>query len=444
MRDRMRFEAELVALGLRQAPASLGAEREFEVAAAFEAETPDPLDAYRLLDGLYTPQQKRDAVSNPKGLLLTASVVGRQEQKLLGQGPATLSIGKELTRFENGKLGGFVANFNEFTYYFDEVLRGIGRLRDLLSAGCPEAPKLMTARQKQALRPTDNRSVTGEKKRAYRAWRNAQQLYAVTTNGKLVGGFAHRVAELAESVVLKRQAFWQAQGDLSRTLEKVLDKPTYQMVSLKIADIASVVLADSVAGAASGGLVVLADLLLEARQNRKDYDAKMKEFLTALATKKGLVKDQLGTYQAAGQAYWNDVESLQNARAQRDLTRQQARVAAADFGQSLPPRSESRDPILAEIRMPALIADAWRVLAVNAGPAKTKLTAVIKERELVAKARFHFEKQRPDPWEAEDITRVMKAYNQALSWVPVLEPGQIKIWVNTNQLWDEQFNKFNV
>lgn len=438
MKDRTRFETELVDLGLQQAPTSLRALREFEVADAFEAETPDWLDEYRIRDGLYTREQKRRAAEHPKGLLLTASFVGKEERKLATRGPSTVSIGKELTRFKNGKLGEFVANFNEFTYFFDEVLREIGRLRDLVSAGCPEAPQLMTPRQKHALRPTDDRSGTNNKKIAYRLWRSAQLAYAVTDrDGKLVKGIAYDAPKLARSVARHRQAYWQAQGDLSRTLEKHHNKPQYQMISVKISDIASVVLAGK--GAATSALVLGADLLLEARKNREEYNAKMKEFLAAVETRNEEIEDKLEKHRVAGESYWDAVETVQGALTQRDMVRRQARLAAGDFGQSLPSRSESRKPVLAEIRMPALVADAWRVLAMNGEEAKNKISTVVNERELVLEAKFHFEKPRP-----EEIKKLVAAYNYAVKREPVLNRDEVKIWLETNKLWNEQFNKFNV
>jgi hypothetical protein len=66
-------------------------------------------------------------------------------------------VSSKWARFGSGRLGAFVADYSEFTHYFGEVLAAIARLQDLLSAGAPEMPTLMTAAQKHALRPTTDR-----------------------------------------------------------------------------------------------------------------------------------------------------------------------------------------------------------------------------------------------------------------------------------------------
>jgi hypothetical protein len=62
------------------------------------------------------------------------------------------------------KLGEWVGRYNDFSHYFEEVLRAIGRLRDLLSAGSPEGPNDLTPVQKQAFRPTDDTAASVTKK----------------------------------------------------------------------------------------------------------------------------------------------------------------------------------------------------------------------------------------------------------------------------------------
>src|SRR5262245_6052257 len=86
------------------------------------AQTPTLPEPYRIEGGKYSPQEKRDAAQRPDGLVLTASVVGKQERKLSSLAPAPISVRKELMRFEAGRLGEFVSDYNDFTQYFEEVL----------------------------------------------------------------------------------------------------------------------------------------------------------------------------------------------------------------------------------------------------------------------------------------------------------------------------------
>jgi hypothetical protein len=414
------------------------------LASAGEFETPDPMSPYRIQGGQYTPKQRWKALK-PNGLILTASCIGREEKRLVLKGPTPINIGKELTNFENGKLAAAVARFNAFTYYFDEILRSIGRLRDLLSAGAPEAPKLMTPLQDHALRPTNDRSADGVKNLAYNAWRGAQTKYvSASKQGRLNGGAVYDVADTARKIIAARYDFWQAHGDLSRTAKAALSAPEFEALSLSMTDVASVVFSGSVTGAATAGLSIGIDLILEARKSRKEYDAQMKKFEEAIRTRKSLLQDELATYRSKGEAYWNLVENLQNLLENRDAARHAARIAAGHFGRQLPARSERRTAKLAEIRMPAHVADAWRVLAIVGPAALAALEFVIKEKPVVDRARFHYMRSRPIDRPSEDIVAVTNAYNQAISWTPVLNEGQVRIWVGTNEAWDRRFNEFNV
>ena len=147
---------------------------------------------YIIEGGHYNEKEKVRARQHPAGLLLTASVIGKEEQKLRDRAPYPITVSKERMRFGGGKLGEFVNDYNDFTHYTDEVLIGIGRLRDLLSAGAPEEPGEMTAAQTRALRPTDNSQASTLKKQSYREWRAAQNLYA-TKSGSVLGGSAFDV-----------------------------------------------------------------------------------------------------------------------------------------------------------------------------------------------------------------------------------------------------------
>jgi hypothetical protein len=303
----------------------------------------------------------------------------------------------------------------------------------------------MTALQKLALRPTDDRSASGEKKRTFHAWRKAQQDYARTTeDGRLVGGSIVEVATLARNVTEARNDFWDAQAKLTRALAIKLDKPEYELANPKIADIAEIVLAETVEAAVTAGLTLGADLLVEAIKNRKEYDTKMQRFLDALKAKKQLVEDELDAYRAKGQAYWDCVGRHINALKERTVVREQERQSAGDFGQALAPRSVSSGAKLAEIRMPVLVADAWRALALNGEQAVKRLAIIIENRELVARARLFFERATPDPWEVNDITRLYAAYTGSISWRAVLDPDQVKIWSASHAAWEELFRKFDV
>ena len=47
----------------------------------------------------------------PNGLIMTASVVQREEKRLATKGPSSINIGKELTNFENGRLPRLMHDF---------------------------------------------------------------------------------------------------------------------------------------------------------------------------------------------------------------------------------------------------------------------------------------------------------------------------------------------
>jgi hypothetical protein len=70
----------------------------------------------------------------------------------------------------------------------------------------------------------------------------------------------------------------------------------------------------------------------------------------------------------------------------RDNQRLEARGEAAVLGQKLAPPGETRLSVLAEIRMPILVADAWHALAVIGPPARAKLGNALKGRAVVEDA----------------------------------------------------------
>jgi hypothetical protein len=414
-----------------------------------ELEVNDPrayemIEPYVIRGGLYDPREKTYHAGHRKGLIRTSSIVGEQELNLVRRAPYTLSIGKEMTRFEAGEMGKWVADYNAFTHHFKEVLRSIGRLRDLLSAGAPEAPTDLTPVQKRALRPTDDTKASGSKKDRYRQWRAAQDRYAAEHQGKLVGGFVFEVAQTGRDFDFARQAFWQAQGKLARSVAegKRLKKPQFEDIDVSLADIAGVVSAGSVPGAAIAGLGILVDWALEARKHRKEYDAKMKQLEQMVKNAKGINADDFEAFKGAGEKYWAHYFNHRRSIWERDKARDAARQAAALLGQELAPLSETRGIVLGAIRMPALVSDAWRSLAIIGPNALKKLSSVLAARELIGKAKFHYQKTKPDPY--SELSDIIRAYNMARSWRNVLTQEEIDEWKQMNKLWVETFDTFNV
>ncbi len=394
-------------------------------------------EPYRIQGGLYTAKEKAFAAFHPRGLVLTVpGNYGKEERRLSGRAPGTIQVRKEMVRFEDGKLGAYVQNFNEFTFYLDEVLRHIGRLRDLLSLGAPEAPTDLNALQKSALRPTDDFGRTIILKDHYKLWREAQNSFAITdSEGNLTGGRAYEVIKTSRDFNKARQAFWEILGELRRiiTEAKRLKKPTIDL-DIKLNDIGDMI---------KGNPLPLVDLIIEARSKRQEYDAKMKDLKDIM---KNLNLDLIDKHEAlrnAGEVFWSARDAHNRALVEHDKARTNARDHAARFGQTLLlrlPHVEKRNKIAADIRMPILVADAWRTLANFGSQAFKKLNSLLASRPLLERAKFHYAK--PDPFGVEDITYLLKSYNQAYSWRDVLTKDDIEEWVAINKLWDEIFIKF--
>ena len=382
----------------------------------------DPLDRYRIRGSLYSKEYQMWAAFDPSGLIRTSSAIGPEESRLAMDGPPGLAIGKELMRFENGRLGEFVLKFNEFTLYFDEVLRSIGRLRDLLSAGAPEAPTDLTLLQKRSLRPTDDFQPSRSRKQAYSDWRLRQRAYAALRST----GREHELA---------RHAYWRAHGQLLRTLATQIDKPTFESIALSLGDIAS-----AVTGGWAGVLVVLGDKLIETHKNRAEYNEAMKRFQELLKKTKAQVRDELEAMTEAGTVYWDNLEKYRKAIQAREEARASTREAAASLGQELLSPAERRGQMASEIRMPPMVSDAWRALALAGPTAFVKLSAVLKAGPLIERAVFHFAK--PDPTRTSDIAAVIKAFKQAQSWKGVLTKDDVNEWIAVDKLWNETFEKF--
>jgi hypothetical protein len=397
---------------------------------------PVEMEKYEIRGGKYSAQEKRHAVEHPAGLILTASVEGRFEHRLAGREPTPLHVSKELMRFEGGRLGDFVRDFNEFSDYLGEVLRAIGRLQDLLSAGAPEMPLDMTPSQKRALRPTDNTRETAPKKDAYREWRDHQARYARNVGGA-GAGLVFDVTQARRDFDERRQEFWLAHSALKRSLEKYksTDKPTYEALELTLSD------AVSLLGGGWGAAETGADVLLGAAKRREEYDKKMAEFEKALTSAAGEVRDNFEKLRLTQSGYWDTYRGLLNAMVDRDKARVESRQRAAILGQYLAPSGEKRHRVLSEIRMPVYVADAWHALAVIGPPAREKLLKALSKRDVVARAAFHY--RRGNDTGLEDIHLIIKALKQADSWDPILTADEVKEWIAVDRLWQDVFTEFN-
>jgi hypothetical protein len=403
-------------------------------------------DDYVIRGGRYTPEERQHAATDPSGLVLTSSVIGRFERRLTGRAPYPLSVSKEWARFGSGRLGDFVADYNEFTHYFGEVLAAIGRLQDLLSAGAPEMPNLMTSAQKHALRPTTDRPEDTDKKILYRQWRDEEAKYA-TSEGGVLRGLVFDVGSTAGRFEEQRHGFWQAAGELKRTIEDAKrlgkDKPTYEALDLSLSD--ALALVDPYALAAKA-----VDLVVDAYKKRQEYDAKMSEFVTRVGQANDEVKDRFEKLRDVEKSYWAALLRHRQAIRDRDRTRLEARQKAALLGQRLAPLGEKRPQVLAEVRMPILAADAWHALAVIGPPARAKLDKALKGRAVVEEASRKDLSWRPkitggppaNPF--AEITQIRLAWQRANSWSPVLTSEDIQEWAAVDKLWDEAFTKFNV
>ncbi len=401
----------------------------------------EDVDEYEIQGGKYTPQEKERAAKHPAGLILTFSVVGRLEQRLSARAPAPLHVSKEWTRFGSGQLGAFVTDYNDFTYFFGEVLPAIGRLQDLLSAGAPEIPDFMTAQQKGALRPTSDRPEDADKKNLYSQWRFEQTKYA-SAEGGVMGGLVFDVADTARKFEEQRHGYWQAAGDLKRTIEQAkqlgTNKPTYDALDLSFSD--ALALLDPWAAAAKG-----VDIILVARQRRKEYDEKIAVFARLVASANSEVKDRFERVRDAQTSYWSAL--LHHAESVRDRDRAliEARHKAALLGQAIAPRGETREHVLAEIRMPILVADAWRTLALVGPSARTELTKALGGRYIVEEASLKDLSWRAGGNPFADITQMRRAWRETHNeWAPVLTSDAVADWRSVNGLWDEVFAKFDV
>jgi hypothetical protein len=446
MRERLTLEREVSLLELPASGRSNG--YDLELPLAFEkatARSADPLDAFRIRGGLYSATEKTSVLKDPKGFLLTADVVmGKEERRIIPKGPTAIAIGRTLTRFEDGKLGDFIENYNAFTLYSDDILHAIGRLRDLLSVGAPEAPHELTRAQVRSLQRTNDAAPTVDKKSYYGQWRLAQEAYIKSI---------YKVVNSSLQAGYQRAQYWGAQEKFRETLSKKLDKPTFDAIDFKLSDLHGLATAGPVVGTSMSvvgsvgiaGLVLLGDLIIDARKKRQEYDAQMRRFEEQLKRAKAEATTDYFNMRNFGKAYWDLVEQHAADLKDREERRKWARFSTALLGQKLAVGvKDSQKALLAEIRMPEMVSDAWHTLAVVGPHARSKLSKALAAAPVVSRAMFHYQKSRPDPFENEDITRVVNAWRTANRWKAILTKEEVQEWIAMEKLWIEFFNKFNV
>jgi hypothetical protein len=296
------------------------------------------------------------------------------------------------------------------------------------------------------LRPTTDRPEDTDKKILYRQWRDEQAKYA-TSEGGVLRGLVFDVAAMAGRLEEQRHEFWQAAGALKRAIADAKrlgkDKPTYDALDLSLSD--ALTLVDPYALAAKG-----IDLVVDAYQKRKEYDEKMSVFAARVGQANDEVKDKFEKLRDVQKSYWAALLRHRQSVQDRDRTRVEARQKAALLGQRLAPPGEKRPHVLAEVRMPILVADAWHALAVIGPPARSKLNKALKGRSVVEEASRKDLSWRPtvmggppaNPF--ADITQIRLAWQRANSWTPVLAADEIDEWRAVNRLWEEVFTRFNV
>ncbi|MEO6218689.1 MAG: hypothetical protein ABIO86_21865 [Sphingomonas sp.] len=402
----------------------------------FEDELPP--EPFRIRGGLYSAPEKKKAAEDRKGLILTTSVVGAQEQKLAQTAPSPIEIGKELTLWEDHKLGIWVSKYNRFTYYFGETLRAIGRLRDLLSAGASEAPQTLTALQKRSLRPTDDRYESVEKKQQFSAWRTAHQSYRTAMGN---------VAEALYQLELRRREFWTARGNLLVALAdaKQLTKPEFEALDIGLGDLVSVAASGSVPAAAATVLAKMGDLLINAKKNREEYDQKIAAFKAKVKITNSNIKTKLEEVDTAGSRYWKAREATFTAIKAQEDKRMAAREHDGLFGQKLA-KGVSNNRSLSEIRMPIMITGAWWDLAFAGLRAKRlaveNLTYLQNNGALFDKATFLFDRPKPNSTAYDDIREISRAAKILKGARVVLSDEEVAEWLAMNNEWDKFFVDF--
>jgi hypothetical protein len=188
----------------------------------------------------------------------------------------------------------------------------------------------------------------------------------------------------------------------------------------------------------------LADKIVDAHKKLVEYDAKMEEYAKLVRNMNEKVALDFRVLRDVGKAYWDKFRQHNLSILQRDTARDNARQIGARVGAELGPQSEKRLAVIAEYRMPFLVSDPWRALALIAPVALDRLSPVLRQAAVVGKARYQFETSTPDPFGAQDITRVRWAFDTANWWKKILTKECVGTGTFTNNKWQEVFRKFNV
>lgn len=398
----------------------------------FEDELPP--EPFRIRGGLYSAVQKKAAQAR-NGLILTTSVQGPQEIKLIGMAPPPIEIGKELTLWENRKIGIWVSKYNRFTHYYGETLRAIGRLRDLLSAGARESPTELSARQKHALRPTDDTYASRDKTPAFTLWRDTSKAYRTA-----MGDVAKALYELE----IQRREFWAARSNLLVAVgdAKQLTKPEFEALDVGLGDLVSIATSGSVPGAVITTFALLGDMLLDAKEKRAEYDRKILAFKAKVRISNENVTAKLAQVGTAGETFWLKRGAVLAAVKKREELRQKVREHSANFARQLS-KGVSGNAALAEIRMPLLITTAWWDLGFAGLHAKRlaveNLDYLRANGDLFDRATFIFDRPKQNSTAHEDIRKVSRAAKDLQAARKVLHDDEVSEWVAMNNLWDQFF-----
>jgi hypothetical protein len=397
---------------------------------------PEKLAPFEIRGGLYSPQwRKRELAAD--GIILTANRVGKEEKRLASKSPFPIKITKEIAQLEGGRFNRWVQKYNAFTIYFEEVLRQIGRLRDLLSVGAPGEPKAMSDPQRASVYRKPGMQIDRDKKDAYRQWRvapdSAQKNYLQTVSA---------LARAYSEVDRQRGLYWEALAEFEKTImqAKGLKKPVFEDAFPSLADLIGTMTGSAKAGAASGAAIMV-DWYLEVRKMRQDYDEKLRRFLDDFKMIKDAKAYDLMKIDRAGNDYWQSFSDRGVAAKQLEQWRSETRQKAALFGEALG-SNKLYDTVKAQLRMPPLVSDAWYALAKLGPEARSHYDKVMKERDFLQWAMPRYKKRRDFGF--EDIDEVFIAFRRTFSWNEVLTNEAIAGWKAKDELWEKMWKNFNV
>lgn len=395
------------------------------------------LRPFSVVGGLnYTAAERRHAKEGRQGLLLTSAVLGLNEKQLQKVAPPTIAVGKELDLFGGGRLGHFVDSYNEFAVAAGELLHGVGRIQDLVQTGAPLFPENMSAAQKKGMRPTDDTNPGAERKTALDTWKSANTAYARAVDDRV--GAPERVSQ-------GRRAFWNAQAGLEAELKRARatlgasNPGKFKVLEVEVNDLVSVLVAGFEGGPSNAakelGLTAVGKVL-SAPKKREDWDKQVAQHKANLEASDAVLANEAQKLIDAGRTFHFARIDLMKAGPATDAARHKKRKDAAMFGQYSAPVSEKRNNVLAEIRMPLMMADAYDAAAVGLPRAERALQQALKAEPTVKKALIWYrnERARADKYKRDsrdstkqstpyfhDITSVRDAYVEVKRWPEILE-----------------------